>query len=204
MVKTMASSAKDVSGIVSLDYKLKGDFDQNMTPIYPSLEGGGTVNLKDVAVKNLKMLSIVGDNTGVKGFNNPDMQGVNIVTHIQDNLIHVDKFTFKVSILRPSISGTTSFNGLLDILVRVGLPPAGIIGIPVSVTGTGEKPKLKFFSRKGQAILTAIYNRKIDKVVRDEKPDTTDSRKVQRKLKKTELKNAKVAEKKVDKEVKQN
>ena len=40
MVRTMASSAKDVSGIVSLDYKLKGDFDQNMTPIYPSLEGG--------------------------------------------------------------------------------------------------------------------------------------------------------------------
>ena len=204
MVKTMASSAKDVSGIVSLDYKLKGDFDQNMTPIYPSLEGGGTVNLKDVAVKNLKMLSVVGDNTGIKGFNNPDMQGVNIVTHIQDNLIHIDKFTFKVSILRPSISGTSSFNGLLDVLVRVGLPPAGIIGIPVTVTGPSEKPKLKFFSRKGQAILTALYNKKINKVIRDEKPDTTDSRKAQRKLKKTEIKNAKKAEKQVDKEVKQN
>lgn len=201
MVRTMATSAKDVSGVVSLDYKLKGDFDQNMNPIYPSLEGGGIVNLRDVAVKNLKMLSVVGDNSGIDGFNHPDMKGVNISTQIKDNLIHIDKFTFKVSILRPSISGTTSFNGLLDILVRVGLPPAGLIGIPVAVTGTSEKPKLKFFSRKGQAILTAIYNRKINKVVREEKHDTVNPRKVQKEEKKAAKKDAKEAKKKVDKEV---
>ena len=202
MVRTMATSAKDVSGTVSLDYKLKGDFDKNMTPIYPSLEGGGVVNLRDVAVKNLKMLSVVGDNTGVDAFNHPDMKGVNIVTHIKDNLIHIDKFTFKVSILRPSISGTTSFNGLLDILVRVGLPPAGLIGIPIAVTGTSEKPKLKFFSRKGQGILTALYNSKINKVVRDEKRDAKKPKKEQRKLKKAQVKKAKESEKQVDKEVK--
>ena len=202
MVRTMATSAKDVSGIVSLDYKLKGDFDRDMNPIYPSLEGGGVVNLRDVAVKNLKMLSVVGDNSGIDGFNHPDMKGVNIVTQVKDNLIHIDKFTFKVSILRPSISGTTSFNGLLDILVRVGLPPAGLIGIPVAVTGTSEKPKLKFFSRKGQAILTAVYNRKFNKVVRNEQRDTKNSRKEQKKEKKAEEKSAKDAEKKVDKEVK--
>ena len=201
MVKTMATSAKDVNGIVSLDYKLKGDFDKNMNPIYPSLEGGGVVNLRDVAVKNLKMLSVVGDNSGIDAFNHPDMKGVNIVTQIKDNLIHVDPFKFKVSILRPTISGTTSFNGLLDILVRVGLPPGGLIGIPVAVTGTSEKPKLKFFSKKGEAILTAIYNRKINKVVRDEKPDTTNSRKVQKKEKKVEVKDAKKTKKQVDKEV---
>lgn len=202
MVRTLATSAKDVSGIVSLDYKLKGDFDQNMNPIYPSLEGGGVVNLRDVAIKNLKMLSVVGDNSGIDAFNHPDMQGVNIKTQIKDNLIHMDKFTFKVSILRPSISGTTSFNGLLDILVRVGLPPAGLIGIPVAVTGTSEKPKLKFFSRKGQTILTAIYNRKFNKVIREEQRDTKNSRKEQKQEKKAQDKDAKKTEKQVDKEVK--
>ncbi|RZJ51038.1 MAG: membrane assembly protein AsmA, partial [Chryseobacterium sp.] len=108
MVREMATAAKDVKGIVSIDYKLKGDFDKNMMPIYPSLEGGGVVNLRDVEVKNLKMLSAVGDNIGAKAFDNPDMKGVNIETHIKNNLIHVDKFTFKVSILRPTVSGTTS------------------------------------------------------------------------------------------------
>ncbi|RZK15852.1 MAG: membrane assembly protein AsmA, partial [Pedobacter sp.] len=158
MVRELASSAKDVNGIVSINYKLKGDFDQNMMPIYPSLEGGGVVNLRDVEVKNLKMLSVIGDNVGANAFNNPDMKGVNIETNIKNNLIHVEEFKFKVSVLRPSISGTTSFNGLLDILVKVGLPPAGWISIPVAVIGTAEKPKIKFFSRTGQGILTAIYN----------------------------------------------
>ncbi|RFM32662.1 membrane assembly protein AsmA [Chitinophaga silvisoli] len=202
MVRELATSAKSVSGIVSLDYKLKGDFDENMNPIYPSLEGGGVINLRDVAVKNIKMLSVIGDNVGSDAFNNPDMKGVNIETHIKDNLIHIDKFTFKVFILRPSISGTASINGLLNIIVRIGLPPAGLIGIPVAVTGTSEQPKIRFFTRKGQEILQAVYNRKVNTVVREEKRATRKSQKEQRKEIKEQKKEAEKAQKQVDKDVK--
>jgi len=202
MVREMATSAKDVSGIVSLDYKLKGDFDQNMNPIYPSLEGGGVVNLRDVAVKNLKMLSVIGDKVGADAFNNPDMKGVNIETHIKNNLIHIDEFKFKVSVLRPSISGTTSFNGLLDILVKVGLPPGGWIGVPVVVTGTHEKPKIKIFSRTGQGILNALYNKKTNNVIREERRDRKKSGREQRKERRAQEKKAKEAEQQVDKNLK--
>jgi AsmA protein len=204
MVRKMATSAKDVSGIVSVNYKLKGDFDHNMNPIYPSLQGGGVVNLRDVAVKDLKMLSVIGDNIGADAFNNPDMKGVSIVTHIKNNLIHIDEFKFKVSVLRPSISGTTSFNGLLDILVKVGLPPAGWISVPVAVTGTSDKPNIKFFSRTGQGILSALYNRKINKVIRKEKRDQKKSGGEQRKEKRAQEKKAKDAEKQVNKDVKKS
>jgi len=204
MVRELATSAKDVSGIVSLDYKLKGDFDANMNPIYPSLEGGGVVNLRDVAVKNIKMLSVIGDNVGADAFNNPDMKGVNIETHIKDNLIHIEEFTFKVSVLRPTISGTTSFNGLLDILVKIGLPPAGWIGVPVVVTGTQEKPKIKIFSRTGQGILKALYNRKTNDVIREEKRDQKKSGREQRKEKRAQEKKAKEAEEQVKKNLKKS
>ncbi len=203
MVREMATAAKNVKGIVSLDYKLKGDFDKNMTPIYPSLEGGGVVNLRDVEVKNLKMLSTVGDNIGSKAFNDPDMKGVNIETHIKNNLIHVDKFTFKVSVLRPSISGTTSFNGLLDLQVRVGLPPGGWIGFPIVVTGTHEKPKVKIFSKTGQGIIDALYNKKSNKVIREERRAEKKSRREQRKIREAQEKKAKNAEKKINKDLKE-
>ncbi|MCS3528926.1 AsmA-like C-terminal region-containing protein [Chryseobacterium sp. JUb7] len=202
MVREMATAAKDVKGIVSLDYKLKGDFDKNMSPIYPSLEGGGIVNLRDVEVKNLKMLSAVGDNIGAKAFDNPDMKGVNIETHIKNNLIHVDKFTFKVSVLRPTISGTTSFNGLLDLQVRVGLPPAGWIGFPVVVTGTHDKPKIKVFSKTGQGIIEALYNKKSNKVIREEKRAAKKSRAEQRKQRDAQEQKAKNAEKQINKDLK--
>ena len=203
MVREMATAAKNVKGIVSLDYKLKGDFDKNMTPIYPSLEGGGVVNLRDVEVKNLKMLSAVGDNIGAKAFNNPDMKGVNIETHIKNNLIHVDKFTFKVSILRPTISGTTSFNGLLDLRVRVGILPGGLIGFPIVVTGTHEKPQVKIFSKKGQGIVDALYNEKSNKVIREERRAEKKTKRQQRKEKEAQEQKAKNAEKQVSKDLKE-
>ncbi|WP_415327340.1 AsmA-like C-terminal region-containing protein [Chryseobacterium sp. MMS23-Vi53] len=203
MVREMATAAKNVKGIVSLDYKLKGDFDKNMSPIYPSLEGGGVVNLRDVEVKNLKMLSAVGDNIGAKAFNDPDMKGVNIETHIKNNLIHVDKFTFKVSVLRPSISGTTSFNGLLDLQVRVGLPPGGWIGFPIVVTGTHEKPKIKIFSKTGQGIIDALYNKKSNKVIREERRAEKKTRRQQRKEKAAQEQKAKNAEKQINKDLKE-
>lgn len=203
MVREMATAAKNVKGIVSLDYKLKGDFDKNMTPIYPSLEGGGIVNLRDVEVKNLKMLSAVGDNIGAKAFNNPDMKGVNIETHIKNNLIHVDKFTFKVSILRPTISGTTSFNGLLDLRVRVGILPGGLIGFPIVVTGTHEKPQVKIFSKKGQGIVDALYNEKSNKVIREERRAEKKTKRQQRKEKEAQEQKAKNAEKQVSKDLKE-
>ncbi|AZB29406.1 membrane assembly protein AsmA [Chryseobacterium balustinum] len=203
MVREMATAAKNVKGIVSLDYKLKGDFDKNMTPIYPSLEGGGVVNLRDVEVKNLKMLSAVGDNIGAKAFNNPDMKGVNIETHIKNNLIHVDKFTFKVSILRPTISGTTSFNGLLDLRVRVGILPGGLIGFPIVVTGTHEKPQVKIFSKKGQGIVDALYNEKSNKVIREERRAEKKTKRQQRKEKAAQEQKAKNAEKQINKDLKE-
>lgn len=202
MIREMATAAKDVKGIVSIDYKLKGDFDKNMMPIYPSLEGGGVVNLRDVEVKNLKMLSEVGDNIGAKAFDNPDMKGVNIETQIKNNLIHVDKFTFKVSILRPTISGTTSFNGLLDLRIRVGILPGGIIGFPVVVTGTHEKPKIKIFSKTGQGIVDALYNKKSNKVIREERRAEKKTRRQQRKEKAVQEEKAKNAEKQVTKDLK--
>lgn len=203
MIREMATAAKNVKGIVSLDYKLKGDFDQNMKPIYPSLEGGGVVNLRDVEVKNLKMLSAVGDNIGAKAFNDPNMKGVNIETHIKNNLIHVDKFTFKVSILRPTISGTTSFNGLLDLRIRVGILPGGLIGFPVVVTGTHEKPKIKIFSKTGQGIIDALYNKKSNKVIREERRAEKKTRRQQRKEKEAQEQKAKNAEKQINKDLKE-
>ncbi|WP_292009860.1 AsmA-like C-terminal region-containing protein [Chryseobacterium sp.] len=203
MVREMVTAAKNVKGIVSLDYKLKGDFDRNMRPIYPSLEGGGIVNLRDVEVKNLKMLSVIGDDIGAQAFDNPDMKGVNIETNIKNNLIHVEKFKFKVSVLRPSISGTTSFNGLLDLRVRVGLPPGGWIGFPIVVTGTHEKPKIKIFSKTGQGIVDALYNTKSNKVIREERRAVKKSRVQQRKEKEAQEQKAKNAEKQINRDLKE-
>lgn len=169
MFHDMVTAAEKAQGIISLDYAIKGDLDGNMAPIYESLAGAGTINLRDVQVTGLKLFSTVSEKTGQSGINNPNMKGIDIKTTIDNNVIHIEPFTFSVASFRPTIKGTTSFNGLLDMRIRLGLPPVGLIGIPIVVTGTHTDPQIKVFSKTGKPIEDALYNETTNKVITKEK-----------------------------------
>ncbi|WP_426484696.1 AsmA-like C-terminal region-containing protein [Flavobacterium sp. 2] len=173
MFHDMVTVAEKAQGIISVDYKVKGDLNGNMGPIYESLEGGGTINLRDVQVKGLKLFDGISSKTGQKGLDNPDMKGIEINSTIDNNLIFIEPFTFSVASFRPTIKGTTSFDGLLDLRMRLGLPPFGIIGFPIVITGTHEDPKIKIFSKTGQKIDEAVYDEKHNKVIKEEKVSKT-------------------------------
>ena len=162
----MVTAAEKAEGIISVDYKIKGDIDGNMSPIMESLEGGGTINVRDVKVAGLKLFGGVSSKTGVDGLNNPNIKGINIKTSIDNNLVNIDDFTFSVAGFRPTIEGTTSFDGKLDIRIRLGLPPGGLIGIPIMVRGTHEDPQIEVFSKTWDKIAPAKYNEKLNKVVK--------------------------------------
>ena len=51
--------------------------------------------------------------------------------------------TAKFAGFRPRIEGTTSLDGKLNLKMRLGLPPLGIIGIPLVITGNKDNPKVK-------------------------------------------------------------
>ncbi|WP_264520443.1 AsmA-like C-terminal region-containing protein [Flavobacterium sp. N1994] len=142
LFREMASAAESAEGIISLDYKVAGKLDGNMQPIYPSLIGGGTLSVKDVKMKGFKMFGAVSRKTGREAIKNPDLSKVDINTTIKNNIITIERFKFKVAGFRPRIEGQTSFDGRLNIKMRLGLPPLGIIGIPMKITGTKDNPKV--------------------------------------------------------------
>lgn len=143
MFREMASAAESAEGIISLDYKVAGILDGNMSPIYPSLTGGGTLSVKNVKMKGYKMFGTVSKKTGKDAMANPDLSKVDINTKIKNNIITIERFKFKVAGFRPRIEGTTSFDGRLNIKMRLGLPPFGLLGIPLKITGTQDNPIVK-------------------------------------------------------------
>ncbi|PZX91913.1 hypothetical protein DOS84_18445 [Flavobacterium aquariorum] len=151
MFKEMASAAENAEGIVSLDYKIKGRLNQQMMPVYPSLIGGGVLSIKDVKVKGMKMFNAVSATTDHEAIKNPELSKVDIKTTVKNNIITIERFKFKFAGFRPRIEGTSSLDGKLNIKMRLGLPPLGIIGIPLTVTGTKDNPKVKM-GRKGDEI----------------------------------------------------
>ena len=141
--RKMASAAEKAQGIVSVDYQLKGRLNGNMDPVYPSLVGGGTLSVKDIKVRGLKMFNAVSKATNSESMQNPDLSKVDIKTTIKNNIMTVGRFKFKFAGFRPRIEGTTSLDGKLNLKMRLGLPPLGIFGIPLTVTGTQDNPKIK-------------------------------------------------------------
>ena len=142
MFRDMVTAAESAEGIVSLNYKVAGKLDSAMQPIYPSLAGGGTLSVKNVKMKGFKMLGAVSKKTGKEAIKNPDLSKIDINTTIKNNIITIERFKFKVAGFRSRIEGQTSFDGKLNIKMRLGLPPLGIIGIPMKITGTNDNPKV--------------------------------------------------------------
>jgi AsmA protein len=139
----MASAAEKAQGTISLEYKLKGRLNANMEPVYPSLVGNGIVSVKDIKIHGMKMFDAVANKTSHDGIKNPELSKVEIKSSIKNNIITLERFKFKFAGFRPRIEGTTSLDGRLNIKMRLGLPPLGIIGIPMTITGNKDNPKVK-------------------------------------------------------------
>jgi len=152
LFRDMATSAKSAAGIVSLDYKLSGKLDKNMHPIYPSLKGGGTLTLKQVKVKGFKLFGSVAKATGKDSLaKTSDASKVDIKTTIANNIITIERTKMRFAGFRPRFEGQVDFNGNLNMKFRLGLPPLGIFGIPMTITGTQEKPVIKL-GKQGQEL----------------------------------------------------
>ncbi|WP_051197441.1 AsmA family protein [Flavobacterium soli] len=160
MFKEIASAAENAEGIVSLDYKISGVLDNNMQPIMPSLNGGGTLSVKKVKMKGFKLLNAVSKQTETEEIKNPDVSKVDIKTTIKNNIINIERFKIKVAGFRLRFEGQTSLDGNLNLKMRLGLPPFGILGIPMKVSGTQENPKVKL-GRKSEDLEETEYDENV-------------------------------------------
>ena len=142
LFRDMATSASKAQGIISLDYQLSGRLDGNMHPVYPSLKGGGVLSVSKVKVKGLRLFSAVSQESK-KDVNDPDLSKVEIKSVINNNIITLERTRMKVGAFKLRMEGQASFSGQLNLKFRVGLPPFGVIGIPLAITGTQENPKVR-------------------------------------------------------------
>jgi AsmA protein len=143
LFRQLAPAAAKAQGIISLDYDLEGKLNGDMYPIMPSLKGGGVLSVKKVKMKGFKLFSAMGRETGKKEIKDPDLSKIDFKTNIKNNVVTLEKTKIKVAGFRLRMQGQTSFDGQIKFKCRLGLPPFGIIGIPMNITGTGQNPRIK-------------------------------------------------------------
>lgn len=153
LFREMASAASKASGLVGLQYQLSGRLDQNMTPVYPSLKGAGTLQLKKIKLMGFKLFNSLSKSTGKDGLKDPDLSQVEVLSSIKNNIFTIPLTKMQIAGFRPRFEGQISLDGKLNLKGRLGLPPLGIIGIPFNVTGTQEAPDVKLKRGKNNELL---------------------------------------------------
>ncbi|HTB27168.1 MAG TPA: AsmA-like C-terminal region-containing protein [Puia sp.] len=143
LFRDLASSAQHASGIISIDYTLNGKLNEQMAPIYPSLTGNGILSVKSVKFNGWKLFNTVSSESGKSELKDPDLSKIDIKSSIKNNLITIERLKFKTGGMRIRFEGQTSFDNKVNFKMRIGLPPLGIIGIPIRITGSSDNPKIK-------------------------------------------------------------
>jgi AsmA protein len=146
LFRDMFTTANKVKGLVSINYTINGLLNDSLYPILPTLKGFGTVSIKNAKVYGFKMINAISKKTKKEAIQNPDLSKhtIQLKTKIANNIITIEKIKLRIAGFRPKFEGQISLDGKLNLKARLGLPPFGIFGIPLTITGTQDNPIIKF------------------------------------------------------------
>lgn len=142
LFREMASAAENASGQISLDYKLKGRLNADMFPVMPSLIGGGDLILENIQFQGFKLFNAVAKETKTDALHDANVKNVVVKSTIQNNVISIPRTKFKMAGFRPRIEGQVTLDGVMNMGMRLGLPPFGVIGIPITIKGNSDDFKI--------------------------------------------------------------
>jgi AsmA protein len=143
LFREMASSAEKMHGTISIAYQLSGQLNESMYPVMPSVKGSGTLTLQKIKFRGFKLMNGIAKSTSSESLQDPEVSKVEIKSSIQNNIMTIERTRMRMAGFRGRFEGQVSLDGNMNMGFRLGLPPLGIIGIPIKITGTQENPKIK-------------------------------------------------------------
>ena len=147
LFREMVTAAEYAEGISSVNYALKGKLDAEMYPVLPSLKGQGILKVKKAKIQGYKLFGAISKATKNESLSEADIEAIEIPSRIEDNIVTIDEFKMKTGMFRFKSEGEFSFDEEINFKMRLGLPPLGIIGIPLNVTGTSDNYAIKLGKR---------------------------------------------------------
>lgn len=129
------------SGNFSTVYSIKGELTPDFSPIYSTLSGKGKIIIDSVSVKGMKLMNHIHNKSKKAEFKDPTLEDVTINSEIRKGKFMMFPFTFQVSKFLTEVEGEQGLEDYsLNYLIKMSVPPFNKIKIPMSITGTTEKP----------------------------------------------------------------
>jgi hypothetical protein len=118
VIDTLMPIAKNAKGFISANVKYKSLLAQDMTPVIPSISGGGKVKSEVIEVSNSKVLDGMADLLKKDQYRKLKAEDIDIDFIMKDGKIIVYPFTTKVFGKTLSISGEQGFDQSLNYVIK--------------------------------------------------------------------------------------
>ncbi len=155
-VKALAPIAKGMQGNITTDFKIKGDLDSHMMPVMSTLSGGGLLNVKQAAIKDVKLLNNLADVTKMNNLREVSLADVLMMAEIRDGRVHLKPFDLKAGTTTARISGSSGLDQTLDFDILLPGVATGAAGQAVNTALSGFLGGQKLVSDKVDITLKAI------------------------------------------------
>lgn len=128
-IQMLAPVAKYASGTASTDVRVSGALGKNMTPVFPSLNGAGTLETSELALRDFPALSKLAGATKLDVLNNPTFQALKAAFRIDNGRLTVQPFDVKLGGIAATIAGSNGLDQSLQYTMN--------LRVPRSVLGSG-------------------------------------------------------------------
>lgn len=121
-VEKYAPIAKYASGKISSAMNIKTDLTADFTPVYETMNGGGTLSSDHVVLEGGKFLKKLSETLKSPKLAKQNVQDINASFVIENGKITTDPFDVKIDKIDAEVSGYTSFDATMDYNMAMDIP----------------------------------------------------------------------------------
>jgi len=123
-VQKFAPVAEKCNGQYSASLSVKGNLDQNMSPVMKSLTGGGKLSTRSVTLDNFTPLVKVADALKMDQFRKMNINDVNLSFKFENGRVQVEPFDVILAGVRTTVQGSNGFDQTIDYTLAMKIPTA--------------------------------------------------------------------------------
>lgn len=134
-VQALAPVAKYASGTVTTDVHVAGALGKNMMPLFPGLNGAGTLQTSQLAIHDFPALTKLASITKLQFLDNPTLQPLATSFQIQNGRLSVKPFDVKIGGVTMNVAGSNGLDQTLQYTLALKVPRSMLGGAANQAVG---------------------------------------------------------------------
>ncbi|MBK9290330.1 MAG: AsmA family protein [Bacteroidetes bacterium] len=117
-----APIAERTKGRFSTSFRMKGMLDQNLQPVFSTLQGGGGLQSSRITIESVNLLNMLADRLGNEELRRIVSDGVNLSFEFINGRVFQKPFTFRYTDMEATLAGSIGFDQTLDYDLALSVP----------------------------------------------------------------------------------